>query len=336
MGLSRTMTNGKGNLLMSDELFWYFDTYVNLWTLLLLSCFGVVTNSLNAAVFIRQGFKDSVNVSMMVITCWDLVKCTTGLIHRLYGPIHAVSPLVSYLWLTFTYYLDYTPIFAGYVNYALTAYVSVERCLCVSRPFTVKSIITRRVTLVMVIAISVVIFGAYFVIYFIYEIVYVSFPEFNMSLPVFTYNEFYFRHKDQLMPYYKTVAIILPFISFLILCSCSSITLYYIQASAKFRKDKNTQTLSSREQKVSKMLLTIIAVKIANLFPRMISYSAQLVQPEFYVLGAYHNVFMTVARFMYVLDFLNAGVTFFIYLNMSTNFRSTFYEIFPALAEVKQ
>uniref|UniRef100_A0A2C9L9E2 G-protein coupled receptors family 1 profile domain-containing protein n=1 Tax=Biomphalaria glabrata TaxID=6526 RepID=A0A2C9L9E2_BIOGL len=315
--------------IVSEKLYSYFEVSINLWTMLFLSCFGVATNVLNAVVFIKQGFNEGVNISLMAITCWDLVRCLTSLVHRMYGPLYPASSLFSYYWQTYTFYLDYTPIFAGYVNYALTAYVSVERCLCVSRPFTVRSILTRKFTFIMVVVISVVTFGAFFVVYFIYDIYFLYVPEFQMTLPFFYYSGFYYRTQKIIMPYYNTIGIVLPFLSFLVLCACSTITIYYLKKSSAFTsKASSASGISVREQKVSKMLLTIIAVKIGNLFPRIVCYVAQLSEPEFYALKHYHFLFMTVSRFMYVLDFINADVTFFIYLNMSTNFKSTFNHLF--------
>uniref|UniRef100_A0A2C9KXV3 G-protein coupled receptors family 1 profile domain-containing protein n=1 Tax=Biomphalaria glabrata TaxID=6526 RepID=A0A2C9KXV3_BIOGL len=319
--------------IVNEKLYSYFEVIINLWTLFFLFCFGLVTNVLNALVFIRQGLKDSVNISMMAITFWDLVKCLSGLIHRMYGPLYALSPWLSFCWQNFTYYVEYTPIFAGYVNFSLTAYVSVERCLCVSMPFKVKSIITVKVTLVMVVVISMITFGAFFVVYFLYDIYYVYFPEFNTSLPLFRFSAFYYRAQNVVMPYYNTIAILLPFSSFVVLCACSTITIYYLKKSSKFPgqgtgKISSTSGISIRERKVSKMLLVVIGVKIGNLFPRMICYTAQLIEPEFYTLRHYHYLFMTVTRFLFVLDIVNASATFFIYLNMSSNFQNSFYKLF--------
>ncbi|KAI8791212.1 G-protein coupled receptor frpr-1 [Biomphalaria glabrata] len=316
------------NYVVDENVYSYFDQSINIWTMLCLSCFGVVTNVLNAVVFIRQGLKDSVSISMMAITCWDLVKCLSGLIHRMYGPLQAISQWVSHIWLTYTYHAEFNSIFAGFVSYALTAYVSVERCLCVSMPLKVRSIVTVKLTLFMVVAISLLTFGAFFVVFFNFDIYYMYYSKFNATAPIFLYSTFYYRMQHFAIPYYSAMAIVLPFTSFIVLSISSSITVYYLRKSSQFiGKTQSASGISLRERRASSMLLVIIAIKIGNLFPRMVVYSAQLVEPEFYSLRHYHYLFLTVTRFLFVLDFANAAVTFFIYLKMSSNFKATFLSL---------
>ncbi|KAI8795326.1 G-protein coupled receptor frpr-1 [Biomphalaria glabrata] len=331
------------NKIVSDELYSYIDTYMSFWALMLLSCFGLTTNTLNTIVFVSQGFKDGVNISLMSITFWDFVKCFSGLVHRMYGPISLFSAVTSTSWKNLTYpYLDYTPVFSSYVAYALTSYVSVERCLCVCKPFEVKAIFTPKFTLVMVVLISVCVFGAYIIIYFLYEIYYAYNVYLNSTVAFYRYDSLYYEYGHIIMPYYKLTAILIPTLSFMTLCTCSAITVYQLKRSANIfnnkkhqtRGDNQTSGISQREKLVAKMLLVVIVVNIGNLFPRIIFYIGQLVEPEFYVLMKYHNFFMTIARFLFVLDFTNACVHFFIFLSMSSNFRSTFYQFFGQSVKV--
>ncbi|CAL1541181.1 unnamed protein product [Lymnaea stagnalis] len=286
-----------------------------------------------------QGFKDGTNISMMAITFWDLVKCLTGLVHRMFGPISLAAPGLATSWRNITFpYVEYTPVFASYVSYALATYVSVERCLCVSKPFTVKSMFTPKFTITMVTLISCVVFGAYLVMYFVYEIAYQFSPYLNETVAFYRYNAFYYNNEFIVMLYYKCVAIILPFSSFAILCLCSLTTLYFLRQSSRFLAGREHSSkvaparfasgISQREKQVAKMLLAVVIVNIGNLFPRIVFYVGQLVEPEFYVLRRYHNFFMTVAKFLFILDFTNASVNFFIFFSLSSAFKATFYSTF--------
>ncbi|CAL1534039.1 unnamed protein product, partial [Lymnaea stagnalis] len=298
-------------------------------------------NLLNILVFWRQGFKDGVNISMTTIACWDLLKCGTGLIHRMYGPVGLVSTAAGISWQNVTAsFGGYTPIFAGYVSYALTTYVSIEWCLCVSQPYTVKALFTPRFTLCAVSTISIVVFGAYVVIYFIHEVTFVFSPNLNTTVAIYRYTSFFYANQAIVMVYYKYAGILLPFASFTVLCLCSATTVYQLRKSStlllkhkgitrnsKFSR-KIKSGISHREKQVVKMLLAVVMVNIGNLFPRIVFYVAQLVEPELYLLRRYHNMFYSVALWLFVLDFLKASINFFLFLSMGSLFRIKFYTMF--------
>ncbi|XP_059153205.1 uncharacterized protein LOC131938974 [Physella acuta] len=329
------------NKIISDEVYQYFDVIINSWILTLISALGIVTNSLNVLVFIKQGFRDSINVSLMAITLWDFLRCLVGFLHRMYVPISLVSTVFATTWKNATFpYASYTPIFAGYVSYALTTYVSIERCLCVSRPFTVKLLFTPLFTFAMVTTISAVVFGSYAVMYFIYDVAFVFNARLNDTTAVYQYNSFYYKNQNLVMVYYKYVGILLPFGSFFILCVSSATTVYFLKKSSTFLKQekrdlnvsmtstKRASGISQREKQVVKMLLVVILVSIGTLLPRLVFYIAQLLEPELYLLRRYNNEFYVVAMWLFALDFVNASINLFIFLAMSSNYKSTFSSIF--------
>ncbi|XP_059139806.1 uncharacterized protein LOC131927941 [Physella acuta] len=322
-----------GNNLLSPVLLENVKTVVKLWILSILPCIGVVTNSLNITVFRRQGFKEGPVISMFSLSVWDLLKCVCGLIHQLYGPLGLVSPVLGISWENATIpYFEYTTIFAGYVSYALAAFVSVERCLSVSLPFKAKLMITRKVTILCVTAISILVFGSYTVIYGIYQVVFEFSPEFNATIAKLAFTKLYLNKSDIIMSYYQAVGIILPSVSFFIICICSYLTVFHLKKSSRFMKHKSdnassTTTLSAREKQVALTLLSVTFVYIINLFPRVVFYLAQMVEPEFYLLRKYNDLFFLTVIFIFILDFLNASIHLFIFLVMSSSFRRTFKSI---------
>ncbi|XP_059139807.1 uncharacterized protein LOC131927942 [Physella acuta] len=308
-------------------------TVVNFWIILFLSLLGAVNNLLIITVFRHQGFKEGPVISMFSISTWDLIRCMCGLIHRLYGPLELISPSVGFSWRILTIpYFEYTTIFAGYVSYALAAFVSVERCLSVSLPFKAKLMITRKVTILCVTAISILVFGSYTVIYGIYQIVFEFSPEFNATIAKLAFTKLYLNKSDIIMSYYQAVGIILPSVSFFIICICSYLTVFHLKKSSRFMKHKSDNassilTLSAREKQVALTLLSVTFVYIINLFPRVVFYLAQMVEPEFYLLRKYNDLFFLTVSFIFILDFLNASIHLFIFLAMSSGFRRTFKTI---------
>jgi len=86
--------------------------------------------------------------------------------------------------------------------------------------------------------------------------------------------------------------------------------------------------MSARDLQVVKMLTVVIVVYIVNLFPRIVQYFARFFEPEFYLRMRYHNLFLVVITLVFVFDFVNASTNLFIFVTMSSNFRSTFVEMF--------
>ncbi|GFS00262.1 hypothetical protein ElyMa_001067400 [Elysia marginata] len=59
--------SARNNKIISDSVYFFTDLYFGHWAVFFLSSLGVVTNSLVMIVFLRQGFRDSVNVSLFSI-----------------------------------------------------------------------------------------------------------------------------------------------------------------------------------------------------------------------------------------------------------------------------
>ncbi|XP_005108644.1 probable G-protein coupled receptor frpr-1 [Aplysia californica] len=307
------------------------------------ACTGVVTNVLDLAVFYRQGFQDSVNVSLAAIALWDLAKCLCGAAFRLHGLISLFSPFTGFIWKNLsTPNLQNLQRLIGYTSYAMAAYVAVERCLCVSMPFKVKTIVTPKLTFLMMLAISVGVFGSFVIMLFIYRIDWVCSSEyFGRTIAVYSYNDFYYENGVHVVTYYNIIGILNPVISFSIMVVCTVIIYYHLRRASDFRiksqhgdagasgrgKDLPLQ-MSVRDRQVIRMLLVVILVYIVNFVPLVAQYVAKLMIPEFYFLKRYHNSFVLTAYLMFLVDLVNASVNFFIYLTMSSNFRRTFFDMF--------
>ena len=106
----------------------------------------------------RQGFSESVSVSMTTIAIWDLIKCIAGVMERFSGILYIWDPVSAYSWTNIA-------TVSSYVTSVLAAYVAVERCLCVSVPLKFEWLLTPRVTMTACVVISVGVFGCFAVIF---------------------------------------------------------------------------------------------------------------------------------------------------------------------------
>ena len=132
-----------------------------------ISVLGSIANVINIIVFSRQKFSDSVNISLLGLALSDL-----GALLTLVWMSVCFSPLLRSLSLTFDpvevqYLTAGWPhvCFARITSY-ITAYVTLERCLCVTVPLKVKMIITPRRTTVTITLIFLVLFASVAPVYF--------------------------------------------------------------------------------------------------------------------------------------------------------------------------
>ena len=327
--------------IVSDELRAAFDLFVGYWIVLVLSTLGVVTNSLTMVILIRQGFRDSVNVSLLSIAVWDQIKCLAGIIFRLHGPIRLVDPVSGVIWENGSRtYLVYLPIFAGYVSYGLATYLSIERCLSISMPFRVRFLFSPRLTSAVMVVVSLVIFSSFAPVLFIYSLEFVHSPYYNASIIVRKPGTLYYAQDGLILKMYKFLGIFYPAIFCTIMVVSSAIIIFHLKKSAanfhKFDQQKTSRDatsgakvdLSSREARVTKMLLVVIFIYLMDFFPRLCIYVASLIEPEFFAYRRYHNLMLVMSNTNWVLDFVNASVNFFIFMSMSSSFKKTYYEVF--------
>ncbi|KAI8739257.1 neuropeptide receptor 15 [Biomphalaria glabrata] len=321
----------------------------------IVACVGIVTNILVVIVFSKQGFKDSVSVSMTIIACWDFFKCVAGVLQRLPGPMSLASAALAKSWsnisaIEFNYFLS----FSTYVASVLAAYVSVERCLCVSMPFKVKELITPKVALFFGLLISAVVFGCFMVMFFVYDIVWIFSDHFNATIAVYVNNVFFSRNPGPLFQYYNLSGIVWPTSSLGIIAGSTAIIAYHLRKSSQFRLksasagqtwDSNIECsketkvkfskstgqqnqMSTRDRQVVKMLLVVMCVNLVMLTPRIVHYTVKYFIYEFYFLRTYHNIFICMTYFLAAFDLIDAAIPLFIFYPMSTSFRTTFNDIF--------
>ncbi|RUS73742.1 hypothetical protein EGW08_018503 [Elysia chlorotica] len=223
-------------------------------------------------------------------------------------------------------------------------------------PFKVKALVTPPITASFMAGLSLVVFGSFSPMFSIYTIGYTFSPFYNASIVTVTPGANYFAMDGLILKLYKFLGIFYPAVFCAIMISTSTIIVFHLRnskekldnmkgaKSAKSAKSAqasaaatvtagqpslSSATLTRREVKVTKMLLVVILVYLMDFFPRLVKYSASLVEPEFFMYKRYHNLMMVMSNVMWILDFLNASVNFFIFLGMSTNFNKTFYTIFP-------
>ena len=297
----------------------------------------------------RQGFKESVAVSMTTIAAWDLIKCIAGVMNNFSGILFLIDPIAAYSWLNIsTYVFNYLVCFSTYVTSVMASYVAIERCLCVTIPLKVKWLLTPQVTLIACLVMSIGVFGAFAVMFAVYDIVWTWDATLNGTIAIYKKNDFYLTHEGPLFKYYNLSGILWPLASFVVIFIATIIIVVKLREGSKFRaqnksnvqegsnsegpkgqsKSAQQQNLLRRDRQVVKMLLVIILIYIACLAPRIAHYLTKYIVYDFYFLRRLHYLFDFVGYWLMVADSTNGAVNFFVFYRMSSSFRITFRAMF--------
>lgn len=331
--------------LVSNEVREMLEYMVDFSLISVVCLIGAFTNAVAIAIFYRQGYNDTINISLTSIAFWDIIKCICGFMYRTRGIARHFSPAFSFTYETIVLFVFANPSFyCTPVTSALAAYVAVERCLCVSLPFTVKYLLTRKVVTIVMVALSIISFSSLAVTYAARRIVWVYSSKFDAVIATEVYADP--STTDAFNNYYSVVLMVWVVASLVLQSICTVIITYHLNKASKFRSqssnavvastDVNKQKddseknakMSSRDKHVTKMLLVIIVFNIAALLPTVISAIGKLAEPEFYVFRRYHNFFITRFYFLSLCEFLNAAANPFVYYVMSSSFKNTFHSIF--------
>lgn len=125
---------------------------------------------------------------------------------------------------------------------------------------------------------------------------------------------------------------IIPLVAFVVVASCTLILSVQLRRSAKWRttitSKSQAERMSSRNQKVAKMVATISTLFIICFLPSAIMMLAVAFEPRLSVNGDLLNVTIIMAGITYVVESINSSMNIFIYHTMSTKYRETFRMIF--------
>ncbi|CAG5128383.1 unnamed protein product, partial [Candidula unifasciata] len=132
----------QSHLVTSTATVYLSDTTVLIcsWALYTVLCqviniFGIITNTINIVCFVKQGFQDSTNISLLGLSCSDLVSLLTLALTCIFlCPAFAAANLPFEIY-DVAYLASGTPHFAfTRVSSCITALITLERCLSISKP----------------------------------------------------------------------------------------------------------------------------------------------------------------------------------------------------------
>ncbi|GFR85788.1 chemosensory receptor B [Elysia marginata] len=322
-----------------DQVFSFMMEFISYGTIFI-ALFGMSGNTLIIITFARIGLSDSINLSYCALGISDIL-CITALT---WNAICFIPPFLE---------LD-LPFLPAEVNVLtggavidmlskttawLTAFISLERCLCVVFPLKVKDIVRpKRTVFIIVMIFFMTIAPLSCVSFYIYVFVDKFDAKRNITLIGVRYRksslsdalyDFNFIYKIAFM---NTIPLVIVFV-----CSASlavhlrrSAT-WRLEQSSNIRDRKNLSTAHddksnrkyAKDTRVAQTVLAIATCFIVLETLGTVKLFVSLTWTEFRPIGAYSRLFKFISRLAFLFSLTNSSVNFIIYYTMGSKFRHT-------------
>ena len=144
-----------------DKVMPYIELYMNIILPCTLSVFTISTNIINMMVLVKQGINTCVTLCIFCLSATDFLSTVAGFCAVLLRILmylnirRGFDPLAFYFFMVYIFATVYD------VSNTLTAFLSLERCLCVCLPFNFKDIFTFWRSAGVIICIYLLCFGLY-------------------------------------------------------------------------------------------------------------------------------------------------------------------------------
>uniref|UniRef100_A0A2C9KXD3 G-protein coupled receptors family 1 profile domain-containing protein n=1 Tax=Biomphalaria glabrata TaxID=6526 RepID=A0A2C9KXD3_BIOGL len=213
------------------------DSVIQLWGSFFLGGTGVVSNALNIAVFWRLGFRETANISLMLIAVIDCVKCSVSFLYRGYGLAGLFDVVLEVNWTRVTYLLNAHVQNLGVPMVSVvTMYVTVERCVCMCLPLKVKSILTTKVTAISLISLITLSGATISPICMMYYVTWFYDPIFNQTVAQYMPTDYFIRN-IHIVDYINVIYMCWNSTAFVVIAICTVIIIVKLQKHATFRSE---------------------------------------------------------------------------------------------------
>ncbi|XP_005099852.1 adenosine receptor A1 [Aplysia californica] len=279
------------------------------------SLLGLGANIVNVVVFTRQGFSESINVSLLGLAVSDMLTLVNMFPFTLISWFEWTD---SWAWYAFAFNSSWIAVF-----------ISVERCLCVKVPMKVKDIITPKVAAVVIILMFLLTLTSIVPSFIAFEAKRSWDPSRNKTV-------------FKLVP--KENKVLLEFItycmlafmqngSFICLLFSTAILIFTLKQKSDWRLQATvTKSVASvaalrRDNQVVKMVILVSTIIVLSYLPgQCLSLAAMIVPDSFYAKLPRHMF-----KFLWAVAFsqyaVNASINIFIYYNMSSKYKATLLAI---------
>ena len=318
------------------------------YVMICVSVFGMTGNILIIITYIKIGFSESINISYCALSISDAL-CVTFITWNAICFIPVFSrwnpPYIPREFVIPTGGAS-SDIFCQTTAW-ITACISLERCLCVVFPFKVKTLVTPRRTLLIMITISFVIVVPLVGLNCIFYVFEKTFDfQRNRTLLRLKFRDLNLLDKIyDIYVIYK--AVFLNILPLLIILICTIYLTIHLKISAKWRLENSHRPGKENENSVHiddkgarrkygkdlRLVKTVLSIAVAFMLLgtlSLISLFVELIWSDFRPIGALSKSYRFTSRLAFLLLQTNSSVNFIIYYRMSTKFRQAAKEMLCA------
>lgn len=303
------------------------------------SLFGIVTNIINITVFVRQGFKETINISLLGLAISDLCSLVSLLwLGICYNPFFRYSdlPILTVDLQHFTG--GWTHVIFTRITIFITAFITLERCICIVFPLKVKTIFTTKRVKMIIIGIYVFLICSMIPNYFIFRFGWKFVPERNRTM----IGILYLKNRVIVENIGYHFQLIYPMLAFVLVVICSAILISKFNERMHWRHGTTSGTSKSnaddRDRQVVRMVLSVAIVFIISFTPSTVLFISMLVLPGMNMGKVNQNMFILSYSISFMSEAVNSSVNIFVYYKSSSNYRKEFLSLFnkdPARRKTK-
>ncbi|GFO45683.1 peptide receptor gpcr [Plakobranchus ocellatus] len=299
---------------------------------------GIISNILNIVVLAKLGYSEPSNISLTALAASDLTCAVLSIWNGLcflppfrdsnlpFDTINVSSLTGAFLWA----YLTRTSAW-------ITAFISLERCLCVLMPLKVKRLITTKTTLRATSIIVILTAFPYFISYFGYRFAWINYPHLNATILniISRGNGYYILLETILM---IICGVIQPLLAFIIVIVCTIFLTIQLKKMSSWRKTATsvnsspnpTQSVASsnRDVRLIRMVVAIASIFIVCFTPTCVQLVCTAMFKEFFYFGVYERLFFLISSLTALCQSVNGSLNIIMYYNMASKYRITLRRLF--------
>ncbi|XP_012935195.1 uncharacterized protein LOC106011137 [Aplysia californica] len=296
---------------------------------------GVVANCINLLVFLRQGFRETINISLTALAISDIGVLLTWIFLAIcYNPIFLKSDAMLFTRSSLMFAMAWSSVCFTRITGCITAFITIERCLCIVAPLRIKRLITRRTTSLAMIFIFATVVSSWSILYTGVDFAWAKEKNTNRTLLHVFDNGLRNARRKVAFSYGNTIQCV----SFILVVFFTSFMIVRLRKQAKWRsstsafggetKKEKSGGLSTREARLVRMVVFISVILIVSSGPGVANLIAASIVPELSVMGRYANWHGVVWSVASLLSVVNSSVNIFVYYSMSSTYRAQFKQIF--------
>ncbi|CAG5134897.1 unnamed protein product [Candidula unifasciata] len=332
--------------IIPDGVMFYLRTAFSVVLTILVATVGIIANIVNIIVYHKLGFRDSVNITFMALSVWDLSLCLSCEIIAVFYLVDAYFPLPYFNTLPIRFvYIAHITALTNILSTIVTGFLSLERCVCIVFPLKVKEILTtRRVILV---NLTIVMFGVAAICpaWATQATQWVFNPADNRTRLVLWLS----ANRHEIDVFVDTFnGMMIPMVAQVLITISSGFMIHGINKSSQLRKRSSNygslgdtynpqskslskvagshrlskrKTMTSKDVKLTKVVVSLTILFFTCNFPAIVNIFVRLLFPEVNVGKQQHNVYEFLFVLVYLCSLVKSTVNIVVYVYASSRYR---------------